>query len=287
MYIGKTEPFVRKVVRGQLNKHSLRDIHTWLQTPDCRLFYILKGRGKMVIEDKTCELKAGCCILFQGGTKYIWQTDDEEGVTYIAVNFDYTQSHNHLKKSYHPYHSENFSEDRILEKIVFSDANELNSPVYLEDMTVMSERIRLMATEYLAGGEYTDEFLSSCLKSVIINIIRTINTHRIKVGNQSVDVVRKIIEYIQNNYNKELKNEAIGELFHFNPLYINRIFKEQTGVSIHKFIVNYRISIASELLRTEKYPVNEIATMVGFNDIPHFTKTFKAYKGRTPKQYRG
>ncbi len=286
MLIGKTDPFVRKVVRGLLNKHSKNDIHTWLQTPDCRLFYIVKGKGKMVIEDKTYELKPGCCILFQGGTKYIWQTDDAEGVTYIAVNFDYTQNHSHLKKSYHPYHSENFSDDKILEKIEFEDSIELNSPVYLEDMTVMSERMHLLATEFLTGGEYVQELLSSALKSIIINIVRIMRTHRIKVDNRSVDVVRRIIEYIQNNYNKELKNETIGELFHFNPLYINRIFKEQTGVPIHKFIVNYRISIACELLGTEQYPVNEIAAMVGFNDIPHFTKTFKAYKGRTPKEYR-
>ena len=211
MYIGKTEPFVRKVVRGQLNKHSLRDVHTWLQTPDCRLFYILKGRGKMVIEDKTCELKAGCCILFQGGTKYQWQTDDEDGVTYIAVNFDYTQNHKDIKKSYHPYHSENFSEKKILEKICFADATELNAPVYMEDMTSLSEHIHLMATEFLAGGEYAEEFLSSSLKSVIVNIVRIMKTHRIKVDNHSVDVVRKIIEYIQKNYNKEIKNEKIGD----------------------------------------------------------------------------
>ena len=286
MKITQAEPFVRNVVLGIINKFSVMDIHTWLCTPDCRFFYVTKGRGTMFIEDKSYELKPGCCILFQGGTKYIWQTNDEEGITYIAVNFDYTRNFAHLKKSYHPYHLENFSESRILEKIVFEDATVLNQPIYLEDMSFMSERVKLLATEFLAGGEFTDEFLSASLKSLILNILRTIKSHRLNVDNRKVDVVRQIIEYIQANYSKELKNEEIAELFHFNPLYVNRIFKEQTGSSIHKFIIDYRIGIAAEMLRTQKYPINEIASMVGFNDIPHFTKTFKNYKGKTPKEYR-
>lgn len=41
-----------------------------------------------------------------------------------------------------------------------------------------------------------------------------------------------------------------------------------------------------EKLKTENTPVNEIALSAGFKDIPHFTKIFKKYVGKTPAEYR-
>ena len=78
----------------------------------------------------------------------------------------------------------------------------------------------------------------------------------------------------------------LADSFHMNPVYINRVFKKNTGVSIHAFLVNYRITAAMEILRSGSMSVKEIASMVGFSDLPHFTKTFKRITGITPGRYR-
>ena len=175
MLLKDINPFVRKAVSATLTIHAKADVFNELQTSDCRLFYILSGNGSMIIEGEIFELKPGCAILFQSGTRYVWQIDSVEGVHYIAINFDYTHNHTHIKKSFHPVHSNIFHASDILENIVFSDCIELNAPIVIKDAASLEARMKLLATEYFLGDDYCNELLSSTLKSIIISMVRTLN----------------------------------------------------------------------------------------------------------------
>lgn len=286
MLLKNIDPFVRKAIIATLSRNSKNDIFTLLQTPDCRFFYIVNGNGKMTIQDKIYNLQPGCAILFQSGTKYMWHIGDEKGITYISINFDYTMNFSHITSSYHPIHASNFSIGSILEHITFDDADILNHPIYLKGAAVIESRMRLLASEYYLDDEYITELLSSCLKSIIINIVRIVNAQSDSVKTQSYDIVRNVIQYLQNNYDKNLSNDNIAEHFHMNSSYLNRIFKQHTGFTIHNFLVQYRMNLAMDLLRTKNDPINEIVATVGFSDIPHFIKSFKKLTGKTPSEYR-
>lgn len=286
MLLKEIEPFVRQAVSATLTIHSKADVFNELQTSDCRLFYIISGKGNMIIEGASFELKPGCAILFQSGTRYMWQIDCEEGVHYIAINFDYTHNHAHIKKSFHPVHSNVFLPSDILENIVFLDCLELNTPIILRDATQLEARMKLLTTEYFLGDDYCDELLSSTLNSIIISMVRTLNKKNNPYGNKGFVMTQNIIQYIQHHYAEDISYETLAEIFHFNASHINRVFKKNTGKSLHAFLLDYRLNIAMELLRSQAIPINEIAIMVGFTDIPHFIKTFKKFTGKTPARYR-
>ena len=286
MLLKEIEPFVRQAVSATLTIHSKADVFNELQTSDCRLFYILSGKGNMIIERESYELKPGCAILFQSGTKYVWQIDCEEGIHYIAINFDYTHNHSHVKKSFHPVHSHVFHTCDILEHITFSDCPKLNAPIILRDAAQIEARLKLLTTEYFLGDDYCDELLCATLKSVIISMVRTLNKKNNPYGNKGFLLTQDIIQYIQHHYADEISYETLAEIFHFNASHINRVFKKNTGKSLHAFLLDYRLNIAMELLRSQVVPISEIAIMVGFTDIPHFIKTFKKFTGKTPAKYR-
>ena len=285
MLIKNIEPFVRKVVVASMTINTKNDVFTKLQTPDCRLFYITGGSGKMTISKNAYPLKPGCLILFQSGTKYTWHVE-EHGISYIAVNFDYTMNFSDSTHSFHPIHAANFTPDNILESIEFEDADMLNKPIYLENATSLEANLRTMASESYLKNQYTTELLSSCLKFMIINIVRLSGVQQASEQKRSYDIVRRVIQYIENNYDQDLSNETIGEYFHFNPSYLNRIFKQHTGHTVHGFLIRYRMNLAMDLLHTSGAPVSEIAISVGFSDIPHFIKSFKKFTGKTPGEYR-
>jgi len=287
MLLKDIDPFIRKVVNASLTIHVKADVFNELQTSDCRLFYILDGKGSMIIEGETFELRSGCAILFQSGTKYIWQIDSTEGVHYIAINFDYTHNYTYIKKSFHPVHSNIFNASDVLENIVFSDCTELNSPIIIKEATALESRINLLATEYFLGDTYCEELLSATLKSIIISMVRTLGIKNNPYGNKGFILTQNIIQYIQQHYEENISYETLSNRFHFNPSHINRVFKKNTGKSLHAFLLEYRLNIAMELLRSQDTPVNEVASMVGFSDIPHFIKTFKKFTGQTPYKYRG
>lgn len=285
MLLRNIEPYARKVLITSMNNTARSDVFTDLQTADCRLFYILNGNGNMIIEGHTYPLRPGCAILFQSSTKYTWQLD-EAGISYIAVNFDYTMNFSHISTSFHPVHAETFSVENVLENIVFEDSTILNSPIYLENATQLETNLRLLASEFYLKNEYTSELLSTCLKFVIINIVRLSSSQQTPEQKRSYDVVRRVIQYIENNYKEDLSNELIGDYFHFNPSYLNRIFKQHTGDTIHNFLIRYRMNLAMDLLHTSTSSISEIVALVGFSDIPHFIKSFKKFTGKTPGEYR-
>ena len=57
-------------------------------------------------------------------------------------------------------------------------------------------------------------------------------------------------------------------------------------MTIHAFLLEQRLVLAMEKLKTETTSVGEIALSCGFTDIPHFTKIFKKHVGKTPGEYR-
>ncbi len=286
MLLKDIEPFVRQATITKLTSQTEHDVSHSLRTPDCRLFFIQSGRGKISISGELYELIPGCAILFRSGTEYTWIAEDNEGFSMITVNFDYTSDFSHIKSSFHPTHSEIFNRDCILENVSFSDAVCLNRPIFIPDGAFLESRLRLLASEFYLGHAYATELLSSTLKSVIIHIVRYLEAEMGSVKKKSYSVILGIIEYLQTNYDKDITNEMIGEKFHFNPSYINRIFKQHTGSSLHEFLIRYRIDLARELLRTTKIPVAEIAASVGFPDTPHFIKSFRKISGKTPGRYR-
>ena len=82
--------------------------------------------------------------------------------------------------------------------------------------------------------------------------------------------ISKDITYINNHYTENISYEVLSDMLHFNASHINRVFKKNTGKSLHAFLLDYRLNIAMELLRSQTTPINEVATMVGFTDIPLF-----------------
>ncbi len=286
MLLKEIDPFVRQAIIGSISRSTEYDVFYELRASDCRLFYIISGRGSIIIENEPYDLHAGDAILFQSGTKYIWQTVGNEVLHYISINFDYTHRFSHIRKPFHPVHADMFSDEDVLESIVFSNSTILNRHILLPNAQALEAKFRRLVTEYYLGGAFSDELLSTLLKALIISIVREFNIGSTQSSGGGFELTRDIMQYIQGHYGEELSYDRLAEIYHLNPIYINRVFKKNSGISLHSFIVNYRINMAMELLRSTNTGVKEIAALVGFSDLPHFVRTFKRVTGRTPAKYR-
>ena len=63
-------------------------------------------------------------------------------------------------------------------------------------------------------------------------------------------------------------------------------FKRCKGMTFSRFVTEYRLNTACELLKHSQKQVSEICFAVGFNDVPLFNRIFKKLKGVTPQEYR-
>lgn len=99
-------------------------------------------------------------------------------------------------------------------------------------------------------------------------------------------LVKKIQHYIERYYYESLSLQLVGELFNYNPTYLGKKFKEETGESFPKYVDRVRIENAKQLLTREKLKVYEVSDRVGYCNIDYFYRKFKHHVGKSPKEFQ-
>lgn len=99
-------------------------------------------------------------------------------------------------------------------------------------------------------------------------------------------VMDAILNYIDHNYQENLKLGSIAELFGYNSSYLGKVFNKTTGKSFNSYIDEVRVENARKLLLEHDYKVYEIAQRVGYTNVDYFHKKFKKYTGMSPAEYR-
>ncbi len=100
------------------------------------------------------------------------------------------------------------------------------------------------------------------------------------------DIVKKVIDYIERNLEKEINLDTISKNIGYSKFYLNRIFTVQTGITIYKYLQNRRLTVAAEkLVKTDK-KIIQIAYEAGYDTQQSFSFAFKQVYLYPPKIYR-
>lgn len=95
------------------------------------------------------------------------------------------------------------------------------------------------------------------------------------------------IQYIKNHFHEEgMSISNISEYTRLSPAYLSSVFKKSTGKTLVKYINDYRIEKAKEMLQDKKLKITDISARVGCGDSNYFTKIFRKACGVTPSEYR-
>ena len=100
------------------------------------------------------------------------------------------------------------------------------------------------------------------------------------------DVVDKVIDYIDNNLEEELDLDKISAYAGYSKFYFNRIFTEETGCTIYKYLQTHRLAAAAGKLILSDKPISQIAYESGYNSQQAFSYAFKKAYLYPPKTYR-
>lgn len=111
-----------------------------------------------------------------------------------------------------------------------------------------------------------------------------------KIGKQSNHTEARdfdtLIAYINDNFDKNLHLEDLSRKFYFNPNYICMLFRRRLDTTFIEYIKTIRMKKAKELFDSGNFTVSEVSSGVGYRDYSYFHKTFSAYYGITPAQYK-
>ena len=97
--------------------------------------------------------------------------------------------------------------------------------------------------------------------------------------------LKQALEFMESSYANQVSLQEISDSVNMSPKYFCRFFQEMTHRTPFDYLNYYRIERACYQLLTTNQTITEVAYSCGFNDLSYFIKTFKKYKGITPKKY--
>src|SRR5215469_10079535 len=102
-------------------------------------------------------------------------------------------------------------------------------------------------------------------------------------GGLSQEKLMLAVEYIQDQLELGLSVSEIARTVHMSPFHFSHLFRQSTGKSPYRYVIQARANRAKELLKSGKFSIIEIAHRLGYADQSHLTRQIKDIFGVTPK----
>lgn len=98
-------------------------------------------------------------------------------------------------------------------------------------------------------------------------------------------IVSQVSEYLHTHY-RDASLEEAAAVVSLSPNYLSRIFKRKKGINFSEFLQEIKMETAAALLCDVTKKTYEIAAEVGYDNPKNFTRAFKQYSGKTPREFR-
>lgn len=121
------------------------------------------------------------------------------------------------------------------------------------------------------------------MPSITVNGSQEENTETIIIEDPFITQILNIVN--ENLQNPEFNVKKLAEMLNMSQPTLYRKVKQLTNFTIIELVRGVRLKRSAELLRSRKYNVQEVAEMVGYNDIPTFRKHFVDFYGTTPSTF--
>lgn len=154
---------------------------------------------------------------------------------------------------------------------------------FIEELQFSRDEIEPLdvTSEVLQSEENAMDYVARIIKQALELREKT-------ASNRYGDIVDEVMRYIEKNYaDEELSLNLLASHVNFSPNHLSMIFSQQTGQTFIKYLTDFRMNKAKELLRCSGKRSSVISMEVGYKDPHYFSYLFKKTQGMTPTQYRG
>lgn len=280
LLLEELEPFVRSALVVPLPPLIGQSMH---KSYDNRMFYLLSGSATVVLNGKSTRLSQGSVVYWTAGTEYTFFFEERDVPRVIAVNFDFTQEHTRLDRCLPSVEPSGYREEDRLERIRVKNAPVLNGAFVLTDGTELFGDLQRMVREAAGGLRFSGLLQRDLMRAVLVLLCRRGEAESASRGG---DAFRQVLEYVREHYLESLTNQTVAERFGYHPNYISQLIQEHTGMPLHRYLLNLRITQAVQLLENTDIPIAEIAARVGFKNPSYFSQYFKKQTGYPPRAFR-
>lgn len=264
------EPYVRYMAK------TAYLLNETVVSRDCRIIYILSGEGTIETSECTYPLTKDTLLYYPYGLPYKFSS--AKGMLFYTLNFDFNCDNMHIEVMTPDYVSK-FNSDSCIKSIPENCGNFYKKIECIHNAMFVKEYLDIIYDEALNKYEGYSQIQSSCLRSILIKLFRNQN-----VNGSLSPVIMEIKDAVKDN--PALNNKQLAESLGYHPYYLNEIFKDKEGITLHQYIIHKRLSKAYELITSTSLSIAEITTQCGFCSQSYFSVAFKKQFGISPLTLR-
>lgn len=239
-----------------------------------KIVLLLSGRVDYTVEGSSYALKPWSVLLVKHHTIHKAMIDKSEPYERIIIYLD------------GKYFSRSIPEARLTD--CFDQADRSGEHLLLP--TEQQRRaIEKVLSDYEAAAEDRGFGAQALRESFIVQLliyIGRMTAASSEPGESQYDPkIRRVLSYINENLGRELRVEQLAERAYLSKYHFMRLFKSQTGSSVHAYVRQKRLLHAARLIR-EGMSVNKAAAESGFGDYSAFHRAFRESFGISPGELK-
>lgn len=255
-------------------------LKVWHYHPEVELILILESTGTRFIGDSIEKFGPGDVVLIGKNLPHLWLNDD--------IYFDEEST---LRARCHGFHFHehfldnisNIPEMQFVRKL-FEEANR-GIKFNIDDTDLFIENVETIYAE--SEGSKLIKVLEMLLKLATTKYFEYLASPGFVTSfeRKKDDKIFRVYEYIRNNFRDQISLDKAAELANMESSSFSRYFKRVHKKTLTRYVNEIRIGYACKLLIEQKYNISQVCYRSGYNNVTHFNRKFKSFKGVTPSQY--
>ncbi|HXE58746.1 MAG TPA: AraC family transcriptional regulator [Gemmatimonadales bacterium] len=161
------------------------------------------------------------------------------------------------------------------------------------DVVLLQQRLRQRLRHAAAGPLEAEEVAIGVLRRVVHHVARIRDLPRSRTDMESRAVASRRREWVEAarlllaaGPERNASLQTIARDVACSPFHLARIFRDATGLPLHRYQLRLRLALALERLAEGEANLSALAYDLGFSSHGHFTTTFRAFFGVSPSGFR-
>ncbi len=239
------------------------------------IIYMLEGTGLVECDGKSYVVEPGDMILFHPEAVHAIYTAADMPLKYEGIKFDVSRLY-----------TENNYAPKL--RVILENASKSNhADIFFKEKQIRDLMVRNIleeCREELWNKNYGYDIIVH--NKICYLLVQMIRIWREQGFNTETNSIRAITAYIDVHAGETIRVEELADMCNMSYSYFAKSFKQYYGRSCKEYIEFIRVSKAADLLLFTEFDLSYISQETGFSDSSHLIKTFRKWKGITPKQFK-